>query len=1058
MNPSKHQVFALTKISCPRSNRPVLRPRLFQRLDNLRNAPVIWIAAPPGAGKTTLISSYLAERGLASLWLQLDADDANVATFFYYLGLAVQQAAHDDLALPSLTPEYLPGLMSFTRLYAQTIAAAIAPQAMIVLDDYEQVPAHAQLHDVVRELASALPQGLSLVVLSRTDPPPAYARLRLHQELVVLDALDLDLTRDEAFSLATAREGHPRLPSDSARIEHLFLETQGWVAGFTLLLAEGGEPGRPGLTGKTQQLLFDYFVNEFFGRFDPPMQKALLRTALLPAMTINDAERMSADPAVGRVLAELHRQNCFVVQRGQASPTYEYHALFRAFLFNRAEALIPADEWRMLQRRAADVLAETKQADAAAGLYRAAEDWKGLSALALREAPALVAAGRHRTLEHWLGDLPGDTFRQSPWLYYWQATARLPFDPVAARGIFEQAYAGFQGQDDAIGLYSTWAGAMESFFFESRDFAPADRWIAEFRHLRKRHREFPSPAVELRTYWAMGTLLHRQPHHPLLPGWSKRAQALLDSSDRDLSVLLGGYLVIWFLWRGQTPEAQGVIERIVPWLEPNISPMVLILWCCAVALYHSVQGETEGCRKSVEEGLGLAQRTGLQAFDFLLSAQMARCCLVAGDPREAEVWAAEMARTMRSHSHVNGAFYRHLRCNAAVQRADWQQALEHARSGMAMALESGVPFVEAHCHIDLARSLLGCGDDTEWVMHIDAARTIGQAMGSRVVDYLCLEAEASAAFRHGRQVLGLDRLAKALASSRAMDGATWLMAGPQASARLYDHALAAGIEVDHVRRLIRRHRLMPPEPAAAPESWPWPIRIHTLGRFEILCDDQPLLSPGKAQRKPMELLKCLCAFGGRAVNQDRVTDALWPDSDGDAADQALRTTLHRLRKLLRYERAVHLEDRHLHLDPRYLWVDCLAFDSAAHQPTMDERTCLRRALSCYRGAFLEGESASWAQACRERLHAHYMSMAERLGTLLEEAGDWPGAVDCYLRAIEVEPVAESFYRRLMNVYASLGRRPEALTVYQRCRLSVLARLGVSPTQETQALYRELADR
>jgi DNA-binding SARP family transcriptional activator len=556
----------------------------------------------------------------------------------------------------------------------------------------------------------------------------------------------------------------------------------------------------------------------------------------------------------------------------------------------------------------------------------------------------------------------------------------------------------------------------------------------------------------------MGTLLHRQPQHAMLPAWSERALALLDAVDRDLSVLLGGYLVIWFLWRGETSKARAVIERIVPWVEPSMAPMVFILWSCAVALYHSVQGETEGCRKSVEEGLGLAQRTGLQAFDFLFCGQMARCCLVAGDPAEAEVWTAAMAKTMGSHSHMNGAFYCHLRSNAAAQRGDWQEALDHARSGMTMALESGVPYVEAHCHIDLARALLGGGDDTEWAAHIYAARTIGQAMGSRVVDYLCLEAEAAAAFKHGKESLGLDRLAKALALSRAMDGATWLMAGPQASARLYDHALAAGIEIDHVRRLIRRHRLMPPEPATAAQSWPWPIRVHTLGRFEILCDDQPLRAPGKAQRKPLELLKCLCAFGGQAVNQDRITDALWPDSDGDAADQVLRTTLHRLRKLLRHEQAVHLEDRHLHLDRRYLWADCLVFDSAAHQPGTDDVARLQRALSCYGGPFLQGESAPWALACRERLRAHYMRMAERLGTLLEQAGDWPGAVDCYLRAIEVEPVAESFYRRLMNAYASLGRRPEALAVYQRCRQSVLSRLGISPTQETQALYRELADR
>lgn len=1058
MDQSQHKAFTLAKISRPQGNRPLLRPRLFERLDALRNSPIIWIAGPPGAGKTTLTSSYLAERRLRSLWYQLDADDADVATFFYYLGLAVQQTtARDNLVLPALTPEYLPGIMSFTRRYAETMASAMEPPAVVVLDNYEQVSAEALLHDVVSELVSALPRRLNLIVLSRTEPPPVYARLRLHEDLVVLDAQELNLTQDEAFSLAAARAPHPGVPSNSRRIDHLLLETQGWIAGFTLLLAEARDPDLAGLSGKNQQLLFDYFATELFERFDPPMQDALLRTALLPTMTVANAQQMSGNSTVGRVLADLHRQNCFVVQRGQGEPVYEYHALFRAFLLNRAATLIPTDDWRTLQRLAADVLAETKPADAA-GLYRAAEDWKGLASLALREAPALISAGRHRTLTQWLGDLPAETFAGAPWLYYWQGMARLPFDPVAARGIFELAYEGFKAQDSAVGLYSTWAGALESFFCEWRDFTQADRWIAEFEGLRARHPEFPSRAVELRTYWALGALLHRQPQHRLLPAWSERALVLINAADRDLSVLAGGHLIVWFLWRGETPKARDVIDRITPWIGPEMAPMVSILWSCAVALYHSVQGMTGGCREAVEAGLGVVERTGLHAFDSLLCAQMARCSLVAGDTAEAEIWLARMAATMHSHSHTNGAFYRHLRCNAAAQRGDWQQALDHARSGMAMGLESGVPFLEAHCHIDFARALIARGDDTEWAEHIHCARTIAQVMSSPVVDYLCLEIEATAAFKKGDNKLGLDRLAQALALSHAMDGATWLMAGPQASARLYDRALAAGIEVDHVQRLIRRHRLTPPDPATVAESWPWPIRLYTLGRFEIVRDDQPLRFSGKAQRKPLELLKCVCAFGGQSVNQDRVTDALWPDNDGDAADQALRTTLHRLRKLLRQEQAVLLEDRHLHLDPRYLWADCLAFDRIAHHPGMADKAGLQRAVNHYRGPFLHGESAPWALAFRERLRAHYMRMAERLGALLEQDSDWPGAVDCYLQAIEVEPVAESFYRRLMNAYARLGRRPEALAVYQRCRQSLLTRQGVSPTPETQTLYQQLANR
>jgi LuxR family maltose regulon positive regulatory protein len=184
---------------------------------------------------------------------------------------------------------------------------------------------------------------------------------------------------------------------------------------------------------------------------------------------------------------------------------------------------------------------------------------------------------------------------------------------------------------------------------------------------------------------------------------------------------------------------------------------------------------------------------------------------------------------------------------------------------------------------------------------------------------------------------------------------------------------------------------------------------------------------------------------------------LWPDAEGDAAGQALGTTLHRLRKLLQREQAVWLEDRQLSLDLSHLWVDALAFERITHHLDRQDRTSLQTALCRYHGHFLPGESAAWALVFRERLRSHFLKLSERLGGLLEQEADWPAAIDCYQRVIEIEPVAETFYRRLMACHAQLGQRAEALSVFQRCRLSLLTHLGVSPTSETQALCQSLME-
>lgn len=54
----------LAKLSRPRLHSPVARERLFALLDTERAHPLVWVAGPPGAGKTTLVASYCVARRL----------------------------------------------------------------------------------------------------------------------------------------------------------------------------------------------------------------------------------------------------------------------------------------------------------------------------------------------------------------------------------------------------------------------------------------------------------------------------------------------------------------------------------------------------------------------------------------------------------------------------------------------------------------------------------------------------------------------------------------------------------------------------------------------------------------------------------------------------------------------------------------------------------------------------------------------------------------------------------------------------------------------------------
>ncbi|HEV8306268.1 MAG TPA: BTAD domain-containing putative transcriptional regulator [Methylomirabilota bacterium] len=240
---------------------------------------------------------------------------------------------------------------------------------------------------------------------------------------------------------------------------------------------------------------------------------------------------------------------------------------------------------------------------------------------------------------------------------------------------------------------------------------------------------------------------------------------------------------------------------------------------------------------------------------------------------------------------------------------------------------------------------------------------------------------------------------------------------PGMMAELCARALAAGIEPEYVRELVRRRRLVPDQPPLDVPEWPWPLRVHTLGGFRLEKDGRPVEFTGKAQRKPMAMLEAIVAFGGRGVHEPQLAEALWPDAEGDAAHQAFATTLHRLRRLVGQDDTVALREGRVSLDSRRCWVDVWAFEALLDQADAEKagnaaraRTLGERALALYRGPFLGPDSPAWAVAARERLRRRFLRGVGRLGRHSEDAGEWRPAIEWYEKGLEVDELAEEFYQ------------------------------------------------
>jgi hypothetical protein len=380
-------------------------------------------------------------------------------------------------------------------------------------------------------------------------------------------------------------------------------------------------------------------------------------------------------------------------------------------------------------------------------------------------------------------------------------------------------------------------------------------------------------------------------------------------------------------------------------------------------------GMRERCLRAVSEGLCAAEGTGNRLFDSVLLQLGAVMCINRGELAHADEFLATFERLAEALPSVDRGAYYAVAAWRRFQGGESTLALQLLGRAVAASEARGTPYYIATDNLGFGLLLHLCGRSSEAFRHLELGRRVGIGIGNSLIEYAYHLFCAYVALDLCRKDAARDHLASGMRLGRQHGYMHFFFFPPPVIARLCFMALEEGIETAYVQALIERNELTPDPAWRQAESWPWPIRIYTLGRFGVVKHGVALRFVGKAQKKPLELLKALIAFGGREVSEARLADALWPGAEGDAAAQALATTLFRLRKLIG-EQVIRRQESRLTLDPTLCWVDCWAFERLSNDDSGDPPMRIEKLRKLHQGPFLDGaDDAPWAQPMRERLHA-----------------------------------------------------------------------------------------
>ena len=1055
------------KITPPVLGEVVHRERLYKIIDQSADASTLYISAPAGYGKTTLVNAYIENRSLFCLWYKVDAGDRDISSFFYHFGMASKKITGIKRNLPLLKPEYQLGIPAFTRHYFRELFARLPHGAVVIFDNYQDAGNDSVLHEIMHEAIQEIPQGYRFIFISREEPPCGFARLNANGEMLKIDSGVLAFTYEE--SVQAAKLFGIRKKTDVVLLKKIHSCTKGWVTGFKLLLNRKDEIKDIGvdLEVVSQDIVFEYFMGEVLSHIDSETKMFLFKISVLPVITLSLAKKLTGLAHTKKIINNLVLKQFFITRHGRFKPTYEFHPLFHKFLMEQCEDQLTQSELITLYSDAGFLLAEAGFYEDAIELLVNSKNWTVIISLLEKHSSKLIEQGRNKRLVRWFDSLPHEITVNEIWIHYWYGMAMMNYDNDAARNKFIYAYRLAKKKNDVLGLYLSWSGIADSFTFSYNNFTDSISWVKELRWLRKNHSKYPSIEARIRlTISSAMLLMWAEPTSYDYLNSMKQLEVIYKIvPNKILKILCGTHLILDYAIRGEVAKIRRTSNALRKYISSHEVPDFIALYLKTILIASDYLGaEYKLTNKEIDfahnhfEDFGLDKLSGYVLSHSIYHAESKN------DAARVRKLLDAFRQNISDVSDLDIGHYHHHEAIYSMMIDDADRANHHIRLAVDLTVKAHARFPEAASRLMGAYVYAELGQFESATIELDICEKILEVYDSYSGLALALLIRSWIALQNKDHGCGIRDLTKAFGMFYERDIRSLYLWPHKLLNNLCAIALENNIQPEFIKKLIKLHKYTPHNNQCVTECWPYSVKIYTLNRFGVIKDDQSL----RLSEKNQQFIKALIAFGGRDVHEQTLSDALWPDAEGDAAHQNFATTLHRIRKAIGSD-VLQLRQNRVSLDPNYCWIDIWALrrsfneiekslinNKCSRQKTTQELT--DRAISLYQGPFLgTDENEHWMLTVREKLGNQFLSTLNAAAESFCQTKKYQLALNCYQKGLEIDDLSENIYQGLIYCHTQLGNRTEGLILYKQCRERLNTVFGIKPASETEKLYQLLKD-